>query len=78
MKKAILVQGAEPPKRQKEIELTHNWSTDGWDELSNKKVPKNCEKVVYLGNCSEDGDMFAVYQYGFILICKGRFNSGTY
>ena len=33
--------------------------------------PEDFDKVVYLGKCLCDGDMFACYKSGKIHICKG-------
>jgi len=41
----------------------------GWIEGSLE--PENFDKVVYLGNCDADGDMFACYVRGVINIYKG-------
>jgi len=46
---------------------------EGWVET--EILPENFDKVVYLGNCHTDGDMFACYSSGicgnYIHICKG-------
>jgi len=46
----------------------HN-SEDGWVEAS--FAPEYYDKVVYLGSCVFDGDMFACYKENTIEICKG-------
>ena len=62
------------------IELTHR-KTHGWvgiqKSVSNRYL-NSATKVVYLGRCDEDGDMFAVYAYGYIMVFKGHLNSGKY
>ena len=35
------------------------------------KTPEDFDKVVYLGNCDIDGDMFACYKQDVIQIYKG-------
>lgn len=62
------------------IELTHR-KTNGWvklTKLSESIVKRDCDKIVHLGSCNEDGDMFAVYIHGYIRIYKGELNSGVY
>jgi hypothetical protein len=76
MRKAIII-GEEPKKESKGIEFTHYLNnSSGWnnamDEFSDVK------KVVYLGKCSVDGDMFACYAGDIISIRKGNLNDGTY
>lgn len=66
-------------KNEEPIQLTHR-KTRGWRNLSLEEANKylrTAEKIVYLGKCAEDGDMFAVYN-GYIMIFKGRLNSGKY
>ena len=41
----------------------------GWTPSS--LDPKDFDKVVYLGKCLCDGDMFACYKRGIIHICRG-------
>ena len=41
----------------------------GW--IHALKTPKSFDKVVYLGNCDADGDMFACYTQDVIHIYKG-------
>jgi hypothetical protein len=62
----------------KKLELTHLLSEDsGWIKYEQESF--NYDKIVYLGRCNIDGDMFAVYyQTGMIGICKGHVNSGRY
>lgn len=62
------------------IEFTHMLDEyEGWiDSISNLSV-FSIQKVVYLGKCSEDGDMFAVYtNLNEIVIYRGHLNSGKY
>ncbi len=60
------------------VEFTHVLNgDDGWSNTA--ALPKDFHKVVYLGNCSVDGDMFAAYSNaGLIIIFKGHLNSGKY
>lgn len=67
-------------ENEKPIELTHR-KQKGWnkiEEVTAKNYLKSADKIVYLGKCAEDGDMFAIYAYGYIMIFKGRLNSGKY
>lgn len=61
------------------VEFTHfqDEGPGGWTETLYH--PHECEKIVYLGECTKDGDMFAAYMKdGSIVICKGHLNSGRY
>jgi len=76
MKKVIFI---EQPKEEtkKPVEFTHYYDCDnGYQKAT--VPPRNHHKVVYLGNCSQDGDMFAAYQGTTITIYKGHLNSGEY
>lgn len=79
MKQVIFI---DQPKEQegKPVEFTHTFDIDeGWCESSIKPSDSEIVKVVYLGNCKLDGDMFAAYhKFGSILIFKGHLNSGKY
>lgn len=79
MRKALII-GEEPKKESKGIEFTHYLShSSGW--LKPAGMPASCfNKVVYLGKCSEVGDMFSAYMFdsGTISIYKGHLNDGTY
>ena len=64
-------------RNEKPVEFTHYLdSKDGWVETS--VTPKGYERVVYLGKCENEGDMFAAYDNGIIEILKGHLNSGKY
>jgi hypothetical protein len=65
-------------KEEKPVEFTHVYnSIQGWSVFLNS--PTDYEKVVYLGHCSSDGDMFAAYgSGGLIMIYTGHLNSGKY
>lgn len=74
MKKVIRIS---EQTNQKPIEFTHSLNEfNGWEETTIS--PNIFDKIVYLGNCSDDGDMFAAYQDGVIIIYKGYFNDGVY
>jgi hypothetical protein len=62
----------------KPVEFTHlQVSDEGWDLSGNR--PFDYNKVVFLGKCKSDGDMFACYNpSGLIEIYKGYLNSGKY
>lgn len=64
---------------KKEIKLTkftHICTFNkGWEEVidNNECSPSKYIKIIYLGNCKTDGDMFACYDKdGFIEIYKGE------
>jgi hypothetical protein len=62
----------------KPVEFTHYQSTtEGWCKTSVHFNALN--KIVFLGKCDNDGDMFAGYwASGVIMIYKGHLNSGKY
>jgi hypothetical protein len=68
-----VVQESETP-----VEFTHyQIGTDGWCQAFN--TPYELNKIVFLGKCDCDGDMFAGYTIsGSIVIYKGHLNSGKY
>lgn len=68
--------GQEPKEESKGVEFTHEFNTDGYSTTSD--VPTDFDKVVYLGRCNTDGDMFATYTNGCIYLYKGHLNNGTY
>lgn len=78
MRKVIIV-GEEPKEEKalKPIEFTRYLDVRcGW--IAPSREPKDCDKVVYLGKCSADGDMFVAYRMGEINIYKGHLNDGAY
>lgn len=76
MREVIRIDGKK--ESEKPVELTHVLTAcyAGWVEGS--AITSVFEKIVYLGNCQEDGDMFACYIGGSIHIYKGHLNSGKY
>lgn len=77
MKEVIRVDQLTDQKEEKKVEFTHCMEDDGWEET--KYQPSDYDKVVYLGKCKYDGDMFASYHInGTIITCKGHLNSGKY
>jgi hypothetical protein len=60
------------------VEFTHfQDSTDGW--CITGVDPHDLNKIVFLGKCDTDGDLFAGYwSGGSITIYKGHLNSGKY
>ena len=56
-------------KIEKTIFTAYLCGIDGW-ELSSLN-PEDFDKVVYLGKCDEDGDMFAGYKDEEISIYRG-------
>lgn len=75
MRKVIYV--GEEPKGEKGVEFTHYLDTElGWKK--NNYKPSYYEKIIYLGKCDADGDMFATYEDDYIHIYKGNLNNGTF
>jgi hypothetical protein len=66
-------------ERGEKVKFTHVFEGEnGWEE-ENIYKPSDANKVVFLGECSVDGDMFAAYtNNNTILIFKGHLNSGKY
>jgi hypothetical protein len=77
MKEVIRI-GEVVKESEKAVEFTHYQSgTNGWCETIAQ--PSKMNKVVFLGQCCYDGDMFAAYGIsGTINIYKGHLNSGKY
>jgi len=76
MRKVIMI-GEEPKEESKGVEFTHfSYSKKGWGITTDK--PKEFNKIVYLGKCGIDGDMFAAYFNDSIGIYKGNLNNGNY
>lgn len=67
-----------PQATDNPVVFTHYLSVErGWGVTDNE--PSGFERVVYLGPCTCDGDMFATYTAeGHIDIFKGHLNSGRY
>lgn len=84
IKEVIRIDAVDKPKKElKPIKFTHLLSIEeGWRcvEQKDKYHFGYIVKVVYLGRCSKDGDMFAVYYShdGAINIFKGHLNDGVY
>ena len=70
MNKTKFVSVEDTQKVKKETVFTHCYtSAAGWQTaLSN---PEKYSKVLYLGNDDDEGDMFAAYEDGYIVIFKG-------
>lgn len=64
-----------PSKKEegKKTELTHIKGENGWRKFNHSQFP--ITRVVYLGNCCYDGDMFAIYYNNIISFCKGNLNN---
>lgn len=75
MKSVIYIDKQEKAE-EKPVEFT-DYIGEGGNEIPLSK-PNEFEKVVYLGKCISDGDIFAAYKNGFISIYKGHLNSGKY
>ncbi len=77
MKEVIRIPEINERKEEKLVELTHSLDGNcGWGEVTISA--SQYDKIVYLGRCSCDGDMFACYDSDVILIFKGHLNSGKY
>lgn len=59
------------------LELTDILNDEGWVEFDHSDI-KEYDKIVYLGRCDVDGDLFAGYSYDIIDLFKGNLNSGKY
>ncbi len=57
-------------------QFTHCLGERGWTGATRK--PWEFNKIVHLGKCNKDGDMFAAYEGNYISIYKGHLNSGKY
>ena len=82
MKKALRVSDLIQTEisKSKGIEFTHELISNSgyWSTCDTPQHP-NIDRIVYLGYCQKDGDMFAVYsQESYITIYKGHLNDGTY
>lgn len=75
MRRAIMI-GEEPCEKSKGIEFTYVQERKGW--ATPYYLPSDMKKIVYLGKCSIDGDMFCTYIKDRVLIYKGNLNDGTY
>ena len=62
------------------IRLLSRKQMGGWRNISKSEQQRylaRATKVVHLGSCKKDGDMFALYTIdGYIMIFKGKLNSG--
>jgi len=77
MKEVIRVNIDQKEICEKPVLFTHLLDTNGWRSYACQ--PSGADIIVYLGCCTHDGDMFAVYDNsGLILIYKGHLNSGKY
>lgn len=75
MQVEILNNPLETNKEGRKTELTHIKGCDGWKKYSPLFA---ITRIVYLGKCSQDGDMFAVYYNNMISFCKGNLNDATF
>lgn len=63
-------------EEKKKVGFTHYMTKNGWEPFEGFK---NLLRVIYIGNCVIDGDMFIAYRHdGCIDIWKGHLNSGEY
>ena len=63
-----------------DIELTRRLDAcKGWVERTIADIDiKSYDRIVFLGTCEGDGQLFACYSYSMIDIWGGRLNGGTY
>jgi len=70
MTKYINLEEKEEKEHKKTIFTAYLCDTaDGWKP--SMSTPEHFDKVVYLGNCAYDGDMFVCYYQDIIHVCKG-------
>lgn len=75
--KSVIYIDKEEETKEKPVEFTECLDMIiGW--RPSLVEPKDYDRIVYLGNCAADGDMFAVYNDKYISIFKGHLNSGKY
>lgn len=58
-------------------ELLYIKGDNGWKTINNATI-RQIDRIVYLGNCRYDGDMFAIHYCGAISFCKGVLNNGNF
>lgn len=67
----------EKEENQKPVEFKSVFNQQsGW--VLTDSLPKHYKRVIYLGRCRSDGDMFAAYDNTDIIIFRGHLNSGKY
>lgn len=71
-----MIPTASKKEEGKKTRLTHIKGNNGWEETNFMQRPIN--RIVYLGKCCYDGDMFAIYYNDIISFCKGELNNGTF
>jgi hypothetical protein len=79
MKEVIRI-GEVVQESEKPVKFTHYLhDEEGWIENKVLNVFTGFIKIVYLGRCCVDGDMFSTYTHtNGISIYKGHLNSGKY
>ena len=79
MREVIRVDQIGKEKVENGVEFTHLLdSYKGWADILPDFIDEYTNKIVYLGKCAADGDMFAIYYDDYIQIVKGHLNSGKY
>lgn len=82
MKKVILIPTENQKCNQNPIRLRCRKQSGGWRSLSKSEEQRylaRAKKIVYLGFCRQDGDMFSLHTCdNYIMIFKGELNSGCY
>ena len=76
MKEVIYIGGQTKIKKMP-VKFTHYLSgRGGWQETDTP--PTGHDKIVFIGHCDEEGEIFAAYCDNYIFIYKGHLNSGKY
>lgn len=77
MKNEVIYIEEQNKEEEESIELTQYFHPEkGWEKAIFK--PKHFDKIVYLGKCRADGDLFSAYDGDSIYVYKGHLNSGKY
>lgn len=78
MEKVIFIKSENIECKEIPIRLTCRKQAGGWKALNDyekKRYLSKAKKIIYLGYCRQDGDMFAIYTYDqYIMIFKGILN----
>jgi len=78
MGKVIIVKELASSFTSHNLVITHLDSGYGWKN-TNELNFDDIEKIIYLGQCKTDGDMFTIYyKSGNIATAKGYLNNGEY
>ena len=75
--KSVIYINEQPKEKSRPIKITHFHTENGWSEDDDVNL-SDFDKVIYLGNDFEHGDLFVCYLGDGIYIYKGLLNSGKY